>query len=240
MRYWTACRTMSSVLLFGFAVGLLWCVPVEAVVVDDFSDGPIVITASNAAATMQMQSGLDAAAVVGGKRRWTVQSYSIVGPSPLATATVDTLLGELRLQAAASNNGSLRLRYGTNDDQLAVDLTAGGHDRLRIDFSELPSDPAKILGFLVSADTVGPGISGSSRSFLDEVRGLGTSGTLDVPYSLLPFPTFSDIDILELTISVAANTTVAIADIRSVPEPASAILVLVIVAIGVSQRRARL
>ncbi len=237
----TLCRAIAMALLVGGNIGMLWCDHAQAVVIDDFSSGPIVLTASSMASTPQLQSGLDTASVIRGERRWTVQAYSIVGPSPLTTVTVDALFGEMKLQTAASNNGSLRLQYGAYDDQLAqlaVDLTAGGHNQLRIDFRELPADPAKILSFVISADTVGPGISGTSRSFLNEIRQLGTSGTLYVPYSLLPTPNFADIDILGLTISVAANTTVAITDIRTVPEPSGASM-LVFAAMVVLKRRIR-
>src|SRR4029077_9345325 len=118
----------------------------SAVTIDDFSVGPFSLPGPGATET---QSPLDPAHVFGGRRDIFVGSAGTASGLEIATST------GLMTFSSGQSRGYLTLDYGLVPTT-PVNLTAGGHDRLRIRLVNVQAS-APFLASLLLRDASGAG-----------------------------------------------------------------------------------
>ena len=113
------------------------CAPhaARAVVIDDFTQGPIQLTAydfSIDAVTQQLSPFLDVP--LGGARQWELGSTVVNEPGVFGSRiTVEPFDDVFRFEAGPSNFGYLDLRYESGEEE-TFDLVGDGNDRFRFRF----------------------------------------------------------------------------------------------------------
>jgi hypothetical protein len=140
---------------------------VRAIVIDDFSSGPIVVNGP----AVQDQTGLDPSHVVGGSRRIDVGRFGVGSRLKIA---------DDQLQFGSTGWGYYTLTYGAVESLGGLDLTQGEHDRIRIKFGEVVSD-FHLFGIYVNLPTSSSS-NGVRRYASDEWDGM----TVEIPYSMFP------------------------------------------------------
>ena len=144
---------------------LLVVAPVHAAVIDDFSVGEVQVAGPHETVN---QASLDPAAVIGGARRVTV-SLKAMNLSVADGALKATRTGEW---------GYFTLEYGF-DAPLGVDLTANGHDRLRVTFKSSDSEASHgIASFAIKSQV--PAGGDAPRLWIDDAR---DGGIVEIPFS---------------------------------------------------------
>jgi hypothetical protein len=141
--------------------------PANAIVIDDFSSGTIVVEGP----AVQDQTGLDTAHVVGGSRRIDVGRFGVGSRLEIA---------DDQLQFASTGWGYYTLTYGAVEPLGGLDLTQGGHDRIRIKFGEVDSG-GHLFGVYVNLPT-NSSSNGVRRGVSDDWDGM----TVEIPYSKFP------------------------------------------------------
>lgn len=176
-------------------------------VIDDFTDGPIRLTRDGAIVTFT-QPSLDVSRVTGGTRHFELGEFGADGQY------VDISNGFLSLGLEDPGLAYLRLRYGSDDHPLNLDLRASGHDRFVFEnMMEIPT-----AGWVRVRS---PGGAESVES-LFELR--------NRPFLLFnEFSTgvdFSNVSSIEL--QVVRSSGFEIGTIRTVPEPNCFVLLLAV------------
>ena len=123
----TSCTRMATVLRMSVAA-LSIIAPARvtsAIVIDDFSVDPITV----AGPSVQTQSGLDPAHVLGGSREFNVGQFGSG-----SVLSIDPPTG-LTLQS--SGRGYFDVKYNFAPTGQSVDLTQGGQDRIRLTFGDI-------------------------------------------------------------------------------------------------------
>jgi hypothetical protein len=144
-----------------------------AVIIDDFSVGPITVTGP----AIQTQSGLDSAHVLGGSRQFDVGRFG--SGSVLEIGSPDGL------NFSSSGNGYFSVKYDLASEDGGTDLTQGGHDRFRLTFGEFDTTSFTPLALYV---TLPPGSSSNGVSlYLGDWDDL----ILEFPFSAFPTPLVS-------------------------------------------------
>jgi hypothetical protein len=156
-----------AALVLGYTFSHL-ATPVRAIVIDDFSVGPITVTGPS----IQAQTGLDPAHVLGGSRSMDVGRFG--SGSVLA---IDPTSG---FNFSSTGWGYFTLKYDLTAGGAGTDLTAGGHDRIRLRFGEVQT-PYTLFGLYLTLppNSSSNGISLPIQSFWDDL-------ILEVPYSAFP------------------------------------------------------
>jgi hypothetical protein len=154
-----------------FVIGILSSLSLagatEAVTIDDFSVGPIVINGSGAVGS---QTGLDNAHVIGGNREIRLESAG--------QAQVETMKGRFHFTTATGSLGYYKMMYGLNQP-LGVDFTAHGHDRIRYRF--IDGGTAGIFWTYVNSQ-LPPNSNGLDIG--NAFRAINGRGVIEVPYAL--------------------------------------------------------
>jgi len=217
--------------MFRFSIAsfiLVLLVPAAAlaVVIDDFSVGPIVLSTETSSIN-EWQRDLDPAAVIGGKRNIVVAG--LARSNPPTVATVDTAAGTFSLDINHWVEGywiawgSLDTFDPFGDLALNADLLADGSDAFRID---------------VAASATSQTLTFSAKSGVDEGRLRGNGVFLDllasdsprsirVPFSDFPRVDFRDVDAVVLGRSpVFVGADLTLSGIRTVPEPQAMVLLV--------------
>ncbi len=202
------------------ALGVLFLAsPAFATVIDDFSVGPLALTAFDIVGEEQTQTGLDPAAVLGGTRRSYVGSTS--GAQLGANLTIDTTQRRMLFESDPKHGGYFQLEYGSVAP-LNVDLTADGGDRFVIEFSDLIIGPGPYLFNLRVISKSQGAIIVEGFDLMTAVDALSGSGTVEVPFSA-----FTNSDLTQVhSIRIAAarfpvNSQLAIRGFSTIPEPGS-------------------
>ena len=109
-----------------FATAWLFAACAPALVIDDFSQGPLLIGVYPGSNVSDFsQTNLDPDAVVGGARHWTLLWGHLLN--------IDPDRQTLAIEATSLSN-FFRLTYGSEDTPLGVNLLEDGADRLRFRF----------------------------------------------------------------------------------------------------------
>ena len=169
----------------------------SAIVIDDFTVGSIVIDGP----AQLDQTGLDPSHVLGGSRRFDVGQFGVGSHLEISA--------DERLNFSSSGWGYFKLTYGGVEPLDDVDLTAGGHNRLRIQLGEIVSG-FHPLGIYVNRSSSSSS-NGVSVSLQDSWDGL----TLDVPYAGFPVSFTAVNDIIIDVFRNPAGTSFAIESITT-------------------------
>jgi hypothetical protein len=108
----------------------VWCGRADAVVIDDFSVGSLVVTRTGSSPAAAFQNGLDPSHVLGGARDISVGDSGSAGQS----LTIDATTRQLNF-TVQTDHGYFDLGYGTMAQPLNVDLAASGSDAFLIEFA---------------------------------------------------------------------------------------------------------
>jgi hypothetical protein len=149
-----------------------------AVIIDDFSVGPVTVTRDGATAATSTQTGLDPGHVLGGNRNIVVGEFGASSQS----LTIDSALRELRF-TAPTGGGYFDLEYGSEAQPLNIDLTADGSDAFLVEFAG-PGGFVS-LNFLRVFHFIGRGRAGRSQSRHDFHVTYGRKNTDGVSFQRL-------------------------------------------------------
>lgn len=206
-------RTVKTMLVVLAAMGACSCG--YAIVIDDFSVGPIQLVRGSSPVTF-VQSGLDPTRVIGGERAFVLGAFGAVGQR--AEVDLSTTRLTLWLPPDARELGYLTVTYGGADHPLNRDLTAGGNDRFILDFDG-PAPPGWLR-------VTSPG--GASA------RSLSASPTL-------LFSDFEQVDftsVTSITLDAIRSGGFSLNSITVVPEPAAGAGVIGLAMVAALGRRA--
>lgn len=188
--------------------------PSIAIVIDDFTVGPISLVRDSGVPVVFAQSGLDTSHVVGGRRDFLLGASNRDGQ----TATIDTATGQFTLGVnEPATLAYLTLSYGSEDQPLNLDLTADGSDRFVFDF---PSD----TGF----------------SFLQLTSPGANQGSSRISETVLfsAFPSVDLTNVSSITLTAGRSQGFVLNSIRTVPEPfTSTLLAVGILGLVAARRR---
>ncbi len=203
----------------------------SAAVIDDFTQGPVFLQATNYAGTTIMQYGLNPSAIIGGSRSVYIGS---LGQATLQIGTPGAE-GLFRFNAV-SNFGYFTIGYGTTTP-LNANLAAGGNDRFVLSVSSLT--PGLSRG---SFDLSVRSARGSyTYDFVLDMIALNAPGQISIPYSRFPGVDFTFVQSIELDVTRFEPTfQIALGSISTVPEPSAlGLFALVLILLGVQGRRSR-
>ncbi|MCA9231169.1 MAG: hypothetical protein KDA57_10980 [Planctomycetales bacterium] len=214
------------ILLIGVSTILLSDIA-SALVIDNFGDGDLSLTAFSLSGETAIQGGLDTSSVVGGVRR--AHAGTLSGGN--ATLDIDST-GELFEFHAVSSFGYFNLAYGT-EAPLHVDLSADGADAFELDFTHVT--PGLFRG--TYSMNLGSSSGSAVRYFAQELFALNGPGIVRIPFS--DFPNVDFTEVLEISVNavrVEPGYEISLGSIRTVPEPASACIVALAI-VGVCLKR---
>lgn len=185
-----------------------------ASVIDDFSAGPLTLTANDAGQSV-LQTGLAESAVMGGSR--SVYARSLQSGS----LDIDPLAGEFRFTSEVSF-GYFTLQYG-GSPSFPANLLAGGNDRFVINITELtPGLWRGLFSFEIQS-----GNQWFRYGFDRDVFALTAPAELSIPFSRFPVADLAHVQGLRLDVArFEPGFTIAMDSIQAVPEPAVAALCL--------------
>jgi hypothetical protein len=184
---------------------------VQAIIIDDFTVGPIHLERNAGVAVSQIQAGLDPAHVLGGQRDIVLgQNYSNG-----QVFDIDTTEQRLTLSAGPFPAlAGLELVYGSRTTPLGVDLTAGGHDRFVFDFDVIPSC---CNWFYVTS------LTGGSL----KIDSVDLEDFYDGKVATIPFSEFNGVDltnVASLELAFFRHRGFVLGSIYTIPEPVGASL----------------
>ncbi len=196
-------QSMSRAALSSAIITALLCNAAPAIVIDDFSVGPVMVDGPSGTAA---QTGLDPSHVIGGRRDIFVEHAG-------DRAQVETGKGRFHFTTDAGDFGYVRLTYGQGGP-LGVDFTAQGHDRIRFRFVDVTNTGI----FWTYVNTTLPP-SSNGLELQTAIRALGSYGIIEVPYSLYNADFTNVSNFVVHDIRVPANSHYAIEEIVTAGPP---------------------
>lgn len=191
---------------FGF-LGSTLALP-AAVVIDDFSSGDLAFNSGISTS----QEGLDANAVIGGRR-------TIIA-STLGSASIDGRVDATRgiFSFASSDFGYFSVTYTIGLAQ-RVDLLADGSTAFLLEFAYVDPRFSRGLYGLV--------VDGTSYSLASELFAIEGPGRIEIPFSAFTkSSTFSPGQIVFSAARVEPGFRIELSSITTVPEPSAALMFL--------------
>ena len=154
--------------LFALALAAAAAADAHAVVIDDYTVGPLVVDTPG----VTEQTGLSPDHVIGGQRHIEIGQY-------VSTSTVE-IAASSGMQFSSVGWGYMELTYDGGDSLGGIDLTAGGDDRFLLNFGDI-GPGFHPLGIYVNLPTY-TSKNGRSIYLLDAWDGV----SLELPFSALP------------------------------------------------------
>jgi hypothetical protein len=197
---------------------------VQAIIIDDFTVGPIHLERNGGVAVNQIQTGLDPVHVLGGQRSLVLgQNYEDGQVLDIDTSARRMSLTSAPFPALAG----LDVTYGSRTVPLGIDLTADGHDRFVFDFEGIGCcntfTVTSLAGNILSSDFV-------------ELRNYYNGRAAIVPFSEFEGVDLTNIASLEL--DFGRYRSLVLRSIHTVPEPTSAWLTAwMLIGAGVMRHR---
>jgi hypothetical protein len=220
-----------SVIVFGLLVTAFQAPkPAAAVIIDDFSVGPIVVERTGPTAATASQTGLDPAHVVGGSRALSV-GYD---GNPGQALTIDAALGELRYTVPTAH-GYFSVTYGSEAAPLNLHLTADGHDRLLLEIGSGSTSLNRVALFTANGSaSIGGG------HFVTSVKPLpGGGSALLIPLSAYGTIELTSVNRISLEYFRLPAGELVLRRLATVPEPSATTLTAVAAASVGLQRASR-
>jgi hypothetical protein len=207
---------------------------VTAVVLDDYSVGPLAFSSFNSASNDILQSNLDPEHVFGGTRS---VSFYFVGPAPGNSMTLDTTAGELRVNPSLQCCTELTVSYGSPTTPLHLNLTADGSDRFLFKFGQIDKALVYAIPFFTLTDSQNHSFQPLRNVPLPANPQSGFS--LEVPFAQLTGINVADIRSLSYQIGrYPPGASFSLDDIRTVPEPATAgVVAMAVIATALHWRK---
>ena len=195
------------------AVLLLVSNSARALVIDDFSSGPLSLLVTNLTGQTVLQSGLSTSSVIGGKR--SVYVGSVIGN---AMGEIDSAAGQFNFGTDTNAFGYFKLTYGSTNSPLGLNLTSSGIDRFQIKITELA--PGPFFGiFNVNLET---GSGWKNYSFGQEVSQLGVPGALSLPFTKFTGSDLTRVRAIQIDVGrFSPASFISIDSITTIPEPAT-------------------
>lgn len=211
---------------------LLTVTAARALVIDDFTQGPIPSlqgTNTAQAGTTLVQPGLNPASVLGGTRSVYVGSLS------LATVSTDPIKGRFRF-TANQNFGYFTLGWGSVSP-LNVNLSADGNNRFRFELTD--SSPLFTAGiFQLRVKSGNNWFNTDIKTDLASALNGQTFGVMNIPFARFSGADFTAVQAIELYAArVPAEQSLQFDFISTVPEPSVLALAGVAGGIGLWRRR---
>jgi hypothetical protein len=212
-----------------FVTLLLATTTARALVIDDFTQGALSLSATNLGGPTLVQTGLNPASVLGGTRSVHLSSLG------LATVSTDPIKGRFRFTAHQSFS-YLRLGWGTVTP-LNVNLRADGSHQFRF---ELTDSSPTFTGFFFLQ------VKSGNNWFYTDIKPDITSalngqsyGVMNIPYTRFAGVDFTAVQAIELSAARAtAGQHLQFDFISTVPEPSALALIGLALGIGLWRRRA--
>lgn len=201
-----------------------------AIVIDDFTQGALVQSATNYAGVTTLQTGLNPASTLGGTR----SVYA--GSLKLAEESIETGKGRFHF-TANQDYGYFQLDWGSVAP-LNVNLSAGGNNRFLLELVDTtPNFSAAILELRVKCGNTW--FNYDFKNDLASALGGQTFGLLNIPFAKFAGADFTQVQALELSAArVPAGLHLGIDYFSVVPEPtAPALFSLAILGAGLFRRR---
>lgn len=174
-----------------------------AVLVDDFSDGPLSLTVTD---SLLSQRNLDPDRVASGVRHLDVSR----GPVSLEVSD-----GAFVATTGDAGRGYFTLMYGL-DEPLGLDFTSDGHDRLLIRFGEI--DPNGLPPMWFSVNTELPPRSNAPGPSRTSIPSAG--GVYEIPFSSYPEVDFTDVSTFAIdVIRMNPGASFTIEEVRTAGPP---------------------
>lgn len=208
---------------FAFALLCILNLPstASAYIIDDFSVGNVTLQMGDSNPTISIQSALDPAHVLGGRR--TIEMASPSGFSGAQSATIDTVAKKFAFFSTTMPFGAAELYYGSDGTPLNIDITADGRQSFRIKLTDLmPGGPLPALSFQVyGADTFkAVNLHPQSNSVSDVI-------TLQFPFEDFPQALLQDVDQIKLVaFNFGDDVQFSVLEIATaIPEPTALAIV---------------
>jgi hypothetical protein len=183
---------------------------VRAIVIDDFTVGPIHLERNAGVAVSHIQTGLDPAHVLGGQREIVLGQFYENGQ----VLDIDTSAQRMSLTSAPFPAlAGLDVTYGSRTVPLGIDLTAEGHDRFVFDF--VGALPSCCSSFRVTSAT------GSAL----QIDSVDLENYYDGNVATIPFSEFSGVDftnVASLELDFGRHRGFVLGAIYTIPEPMTA------------------
>jgi hypothetical protein len=182
----------------------------SARVIDDFSQGPLSLHATNFTGVTVTQSGLDPASVLGGSR------VVYAGSLSNGNLTIDPIKTRFRFTSDASF-GYFRVGWGETS-VLDVNLRSDGSDRFVLDVLDLtPGVTSGLYDFKVRSGGVW-----FTYDFLPDLQAISVTGPLVIPFARFGGADFTHVQGVEISVGrFPSQSGISIDGIRTVPEPSS-------------------
>jgi hypothetical protein len=201
-----------------------------AILIDDFSVGPITLSRTGATPATATQTGLDPAHVLGGSRDIAI-GYD---GGAVQTLTIDTTVGEL-VTSSAPSLAYYRIRYGSEANPLHLNLGSGADRAILVEATDLPAPTIVLISAGANA-SVGPNHVGVTQRSLP----VGTAYLISMSvFQNYNFGAFDPTAITSIQIfAVRQSGTARLTRISIVPEPGcAALLACAGIAFGRPMRR---
>ncbi|MEN0110215.1 MAG: hypothetical protein AAF805_05790 [Planctomycetota bacterium] len=162
------------------------CSAGEALLIDDFSQGPFEVVSYGRPTLDLVQPFLDPAHTIGGERRWerVYHNESTPGADSFTQIRVDPSEGVFEFRSIGperQSSGYFDLVYGSEGSPLEADLIADGADRLRFRFRGEGSTPWLHQVSVRAPRIDGGGTSGISWSNFARSVIMGTDPIIEFP-----------------------------------------------------------
>lgn len=203
----------------------------SALVIDDFSQGPVSIVATNPNGTTVVESGLDPATALGGSRS------IFLGSLNQADANVDPAKGRFNFSAAV-DYGYFTLEWG-GVTPLNVNLTTGGMNAFALNFVDVtPVTSVGLLDFRVKSGNTWFTYQFSQDFF--NTFSTRTFGTITIPLSRFTGADLTQVQAIEVEAArFQPGHGLSIDSITTVPEPTAGALFVVASLLSLMKLRAR-
>jgi hypothetical protein len=192
---------------------LAWCQWTSAAVIDDFSQGTLILTATNVTGQTVVQTGFSDADVLGGTRS------VYVGSLIHATGAIDTSAREFQFRSDSSF-GYFRLTEGGTSPGSGMDLTADGSDAFAIAVTQLTFKPTRgIFDLAVEVDG-----AWHTCDLLSALAGLNGAGTVTIPFASFDGVDMRHIQAVRFDVArFEPGSQITIGSITTVPEPGASV-----------------
>jgi hypothetical protein len=243
------CRTR---LLLYALVGAMACgtTPAFAILIDDFSQGDVTLTDSTAIGSVSdLKTGLDPLHTAAGARHITFNVYDMAPFGDMGNVTVSVSSGSLRHQPQPGlTAANFFVNYGVTSlglPPMSLNLAADGAHSLALDFLSAMPDASLSANTNFGYDLIIKSGNGTSILASRTFPVSASSFTVRHPFAAMtnvqPIgSTFDFSNVTEIRFGTSNGTfygPFSLTSIRTVPEPASLVVWLVLPALAVRRRK---
>ncbi|MEQ8618820.1 MAG: hypothetical protein RIB44_19775 [Lacipirellulaceae bacterium] len=214
---------------------IFYAEPVAAIVIDDFSVGPITVERTGVDPGMAEQLGLNPTNVIGGVRSISVGSSG----SPIQTLEIQAEESQLVFETGPHANtfiGYFDISYGSTSLPLNIDLTANGANAFLLEY-ETNLDRVPLARVIVSSPS---GTDNPAFSNFDTQPLPGGRTRIVLPFDRYPRVDFENVTQISLDVArFPSASQITFYRFETVPEPTTAMLIVASLMSFAIQHRSR-